>query len=60
MMLQRRGLGVRTPAAEQVKYQIFFISKGAIRVHCQGALKEKRLPNPTDDKRLGSGGKFSL
>lgn len=54
MMLQRRGLGVRTQAEEQVKYQIFFFSKGAAQVYCQGALKEKRLPNPIDDKLLGS------
>lgn len=54
MTLQRRGLGVRTQTEEQVKYQIWFISKGPIQVYCQGALKEKRLPNPIDDKLLGS------
>lgn len=43
-----------TGSGEQVKYQILFISKGAVRVYCQRALKEKRLPNPIDDKRLGS------
>lgn len=42
-----------TQTGEQVKYQIFFISKGAVHVYCQRALKEKRLPNPIDDKRLG-------
>lgn len=54
MTLQRRGIGVRTRADKRVKYQIFFISKGAVQVYYQEALKEKKRPNPIDDKPLGS------
>lgn len=54
MTLQRRGIGVRTQADKQVKYQTFFLSKGAVQVHYQEALKQKKRPNPIDDQPLGS------